>query len=181
MTDMWTVRLVNLAPVALFGSSKLASSGGKHIEEIIHAHIVCSMYKSIKSAKDSEDLSIGFDRSRERRQRELTKNKNIKGKNHVTIMLRVIFDFAELQGKSQYILGYRLTLTRNSDSDVLKKCNAIHNAKIKIESSDWYTPNYTPSLSQQTILSNQILKKLPKELQNIETSVFMKEVKTQKL
>ena len=42
-----------------------------------------------------------------------------------------------------------------------------------------YVPHYTPSVSNQAILSNQILSKMPTELQCVVTSVFMKEVNTQ--
>ena len=120
------------------------------------------------------DLSIGFDRDRGRRQRELTNNKNIKGNYHVTIMLKDIFGFAEHQEKGTYGLGYKLTLTRNSDDAVLNKGNAINNAKIRINSFDWYIPNYTPSLSQEKILMSQIVKKTYR-------AVFMKGVNTQNL
>ena len=41
------------------------------------------MYKLLSSNKGSDDLSNGFDRSRDRRKRELTNIKNIKGKYHV--------------------------------------------------------------------------------------------------
>ena len=70
------------------------------------------MYKLLTSSKDSDDMSIGFDRDRDRRQRELSNNKNIKGKYHVRKMLRDIFGFAEHQQKATYGLGYKLTLTR---------------------------------------------------------------------
>ena len=108
---------------------KLQSSSGKHIEEFNHAHIVCLMYKLITSARSTDDLFIGFDRDRGRRQRELTNNKNIKGKYHVTNMLKDIFGFAQHQEKRTYGLGYKLTLTRNSDNAVLNKANATNNAK----------------------------------------------------
>ena len=78
---------------------KLQSSSGKHIEEINHVHIVCLMYKLITGARNTDDLSIAFDRDRERRKRELTNNKHIEGKNHVTIMLKDIFVFVEHQKK----------------------------------------------------------------------------------
>ena len=39
------IRLVNLEPIALFSFYKLATSSGKHVEEINHAHIVCLLYK----------------------------------------------------------------------------------------------------------------------------------------
>ena len=58
--------------------------------------------------------------------------------------------------------------------------NAINNAKVKINATEWYIPHYTPSISNQAILSKQILRKTPTELQNVERSVFMKVVITQK-
>ena len=69
------IRLVNVGTVALFSTYKLLSSSGKQIEEINHAHKVCLMYKLITSSKNGDDLSIGFDRNRERRRSELTNNK----------------------------------------------------------------------------------------------------------
>ena len=69
------IRLVNLGPIALFSNYKMTTSSWQHLEDISHTHIVSLMYKLIMSAKDTGDLSIGFDRDRGRRQRELTKNK----------------------------------------------------------------------------------------------------------
>ena len=63
------------------------------------------MYKLITSAKDSDDLSIGFDRSRDKRRQELNNNKNIKGKYHARIMIEDVFGFAEHQEKATYGLG----------------------------------------------------------------------------
>ena len=57
------------------------------------------MYNLRKSARDSDDSFIGFDRDRKRRQRELTNTKNIKGKYHSRNMLRDIFGFSEHQQK----------------------------------------------------------------------------------
>ena len=34
------------------------------------AHIVCLMYKLITSARNTDDLSIGFDRDREKRKKK---------------------------------------------------------------------------------------------------------------
>ena len=62
---------VFLCPSALYSFYKLRTSSGKHIEEISHAHFVSLMYKLITSSRGSDDLSIGFDRDRERRKREL--------------------------------------------------------------------------------------------------------------
>ena len=46
-------------------------------------------------------------------------------------MLKDIFGFAEHQQKATYGLGYKLTLTSNNDKAILKKDNAINDAKNK--------------------------------------------------
>ena len=124
-------------------------------------------------------MSIGFDPSHDRRQRELPKNKNVKSKYHVRSWLKDLFGFAQHHLKSTYGFGYVLTLTRSNDSAVLKKEDAINNAKIKIKSNHCYVPHYTPSIAQQAILFNQIQSKTPTELQCPEGSIYMKEVNTQ--
>ena len=73
------IRLVNLAPIALFSKFKLTTSSRKHLGDISYAHLVSSRYKILTSSKDSHDLYIGFDRSRNRKKDELTQNKNVKG------------------------------------------------------------------------------------------------------
>ena len=52
------------------------------------------MYK-LKSPSMDNVLSIGFHRSLETRERELTKNKTIKGNYHVRILSKGVFGFAE--------------------------------------------------------------------------------------
>ena len=173
------IRLVNLGPIALFSTYKLTTSSGKHLENIDHAQMVSLMYKLLTSSKGSDDLSIGFDRDRNRRQRELTINKTQKGKYHIRIYLKDVFGFAEYQDKGTYGLGYKLTLTRNTNNAVLNKDNAINIGRIKINAIEWYVPHYTPSMHQQSILSKQIINKTPTEIKYPERSVFMKEVNTQ--
>ena len=175
-TDGNDIRLVNLGLIALFSNCKLTTSSGKHLED---TPIVSLTYKLLTSYKNSDDLFIGFDRDRNERQQELTNNKNIKGKFHVRVMLKDIFGFAEYQEKASYGLGYKLTLTRNSDYSVLNKDNATNFGKFKINSFEWCIPHYTPSIPQQATSSKQILSKLATELQYLERSVFMKEVNTQ--
>ena len=173
------IRLVNLGPIGLFSDYKLTTSSGKHLENFDHAHIVSLMYKHLTSSKGSDDLSIGFDRDRGRRQRELTNNKTQKGKYHVRIYLKDVLGFAEYQEKGTYGLGYKLTLTKNTDNAVLNKANAINLGEIEINALEWYVPHNTPSIQQQSILSKQILNKTPTQIQYPERSVFMKEVNTQ--
>ena len=179
--DTNDIRLVNFGPIALFSNYKLTSSSGKHLEEISHAHIVSLIYKLLTSSRDSDDLSIGFDRNRGRRKNELSNNKTIKGKYHIRIYLKDIFGFAEHQEKGTYGLGYKLTLTRNSDNAVLNKDNAVANGRVKIISLDWYVPHYSPKLEEYNKLMNQIKKNTPTQLNYVERSVFMKEVNTQNL
>ena len=62
----------------------------------------------------------------------MTNNKNAKGIFHLRIFLRDVFGFAEHQEKATYGLGYKLTLTRNKEDDIIDKANGIVNARIKI-------------------------------------------------
>ena len=179
--DAKDIRVVNLGPIALFSNYKLTTSSVKHLEEIIHAHINSLMYKLLTSSKDSDDLSIGFDRNRNNRKRELTNNKNIKGKCHIRIYLKDIFGFAEHQEKGTYGLGYKLTLTRNTDNAVLNKDNAVVNGRVKINNLDWHVPHYNPNLEEYNKLMTQIRKNTATLLHYPERSVFMKEVNTQNL
>ena len=166
------IKLINLGPIALFSNFKLTTSSGKHLEGISHAHIVSLMYKLITSSKGSDDLSIGFDRSSATRREEITNNKNVKGKFHLRIMLRDVFGFAEHQEKATYGPGYKLTLTRNKDEAVIDKVSGFADAKIKIDHIHWYVPHYTRSMSQQAIMSGQILNNKATELRYVERSVF---------
>ena len=177
----YDIKLVNLGPIALFSIFKLQTSSGKHLEDISHAHLVFLMYKLITSSKNTDDLSIGFDRSPNRRKDELAQNKNVKGKYLVRIMLKDVFGFAEGQEKATYVLGYQLILTKNKDEAVIDKVAGIAYARIKIDHIHWYVPHFTPSMSQQSIMSKQILNKTPTELRYVERSVFMKEVNNQNL
>ena len=104
------IRLTNVGPIALFSIFKLTASSGKHLEGISHAHIVSLMYKLVSGAKDSDDLSLGFDRDRGRKQ----------SKNHLRIMLKDVFGFAEHQEKATYGLGYDLTLKGNKDDGLFR-------------------------------------------------------------
>ena len=170
-----------MGAIALFSIFNLTTSSGKHLEDIIDAHFVSLMYKVITSSKDSIDLSIGFDRSRNRRKDELALNENVKGKYHLKIMLRDVFGSAEHHEKATYGLDYKLTLTRSKDEAVIDKAGGIADARIKIDHIHCYVPHYTPSPQQQSILCKKILNKTPTELGYVERSLFMKEVNNQNL
>ena len=78
----------------------MTTSSGKHLEDISHAPIVSLMYNLVTSARGSDDLSLGFHRDRAVRRDELIENKEIKSKYHLRTMLKVVFGFAEHQGKA---------------------------------------------------------------------------------
>ena len=103
--DTSDIRLVSLGPIALFSNYKLPTSSGKHLEEISHAHIVILIFKLLTSSKDSDDLSIGFDRNRGKRKSELSNNKNIKRKYHIRNYLKDIFGYAEYQEKKEHMVS----------------------------------------------------------------------------
>ena len=105
-------------------------------------------------------MSIGFVRSRDRKQRELTNIKTQKGIFHLSNCLGDSFGFAEHQETGTFGLGYNLKMTRNTDNAVLNKGNEINKAKIKIVAIEWSVPHYTPNLTQQKLLMNQIIKKI---------------------
>ena len=94
-------------------------------------------------------------------------------------MLKDVFDLAEGQEKATYGLGYKLTLTRNKDESVIDQVASVADARIKIDHIHWYVPHYTPSMSQQAVMSKQILNKTPTELRYVERSVIMKQVNNQ--
>ena len=77
-------------------------------------------------------------------------------------MLKDIFGCAENHEKRLYGLGYNLTMTRSTDNAVLKEDNPINNGKIKTIAIEWFVPHYTPSISPQVILLEQIQRKTPR-------------------
>ena len=103
------LRLVNLGLIALFIKYRLTSSSGKEIVETDKAHAICSMHKLLSSSRDSDDLLIGFHRSNESRERELTYNKTTDGNYHVRNFLKGVSGFAEHQDNCSYGLSINIT------------------------------------------------------------------------
>ena len=109
----------------------MTTSSGKHLEDTSHAHIVSFLYTLITSAKDADDLSIGFDRKSNRRQRELTKNKIKKLDSLLELGSKICLVLPKIKKKATYGLGYIMTLTRNKDDAVSNKAVAIAHTRIK--------------------------------------------------
>ena len=137
-TDSDVIRLGNWAPIALFSNWKFTTSSGNHLEVFSNAHLVSLLYKLITSVTDGDDMSIGFDRDRNRRRYEINNNKNSEDKYNVRSILKVDFGFMEHPEKATYGLGCKLTLTRNASISVLKEAGDIDKAKVVMSSIDWY-------------------------------------------
>ena len=116
------------------------------MEDISHAHIVSLIYKLITSSKDSDNLFIGFDRSRNRRKDELAQNKNVKVKFNLRIMLKDIFGSAQCQEKATYCLGYKLTLRRINDDAVIDKVGGFTDARKEFDHMHCFILHFTPSI-----------------------------------
>ena len=72
-------------------------------------------------------------------------------------------------------------MTGNTVNAVLIKDKAVGNGRSKINSLDWYVPQYSPNLEEYNKLMNQIKKNTPTLFHYPEKSVFMKQVNTQNL
>ena len=97
------IRLVNLGSIALFSSFKLTTSSGKCLEDISHSHIVSLRFKLITFSKESNDLSVGLDRSHNRRKDELALNENIKSKYYLRIMLKDVLVLQKTKKKLRMV------------------------------------------------------------------------------
>ena len=180
------IGLLHLGLIALIKKYRLTGSSGKEIDEIDNAHVISLMHKLISSNRDSDDLSIGFHRSKGIRERELTNNKTTKGNYHVRIYLKDIFGFAEHQDNCTYGLGEKITLQRNSDNHVLSHpaqdndaANLALAGRVIIDVISWYVPHYTPSILNQKLMLRQIVSKTPTELSYNKRSSYMKDGTTE--
>ena len=95
--------MANLEPIALFSKYKLTTLSGKHLEDISHAQNFSLLYKLVTSAKDTHDLSIGFDRYRGRSHPELTNDKTTKVKNDVSFDIKVFLVFLNIKKNVQMV------------------------------------------------------------------------------
>ena len=100
--DVDHMRLINLGPISLLNKYRLTSFSGKEIEEIDNALVFCLRYILTSSSRDGDDLSIGFLRSNDARERELTIIKTTKRSHLVKTILKGSFNFAEHQDNCTY-------------------------------------------------------------------------------
>ena len=80
-------------------------------------YIFCIKY--FFSSLWSVDLSIGFDRARERRQRKLATNKTVREKDYVRYMLSNVFVSEEMQKNATCNLRYTLKLKLIQDGALI--------------------------------------------------------------
>ena len=88
--------------MSLFSEYIRSASSRKHTERIDNAHVVRLMYKLVSSGDNSNDLSIQFDGSNQRRKQKLTDKKTapmkaMEGRLHSKSCLKDVFGFAEHQ------------------------------------------------------------------------------------
>ena len=145
------------------------------------------MYKVISSSRDSDDLSIGFQRNIEARERELIDNKTTKGNYHDRIHLKDVFGFAERQDNCTYGLVFILPLQRIKDKRVFSQlvgayvaANLALAAIVFIEDVSLYVPHYTPNKSNQKFLLGHIVSRAATELSHIKRSSYMKDMASEK-
>ena len=171
------IRLVKLGPIIFFNNYRITTSSGKEIEETDNGHVICLMYKLISSSRDSDDLSIGFHRSNEARETELTNKKATKGKYHVRICLKDIFGFAGHQDNCTYGLGYKFTLQKNSDNHLSSHSAGAKDAanlalagRVIVSDLNLHILHYTPNMSKQKLMLGHIVSKTPTEMSCIKRS-----------
>ena len=97
--------MVDLVPIVLFINFSFSTSSGKPREDSSHAHIIFQNHKTLTSAKCADELSIGFDCSREKRLQELPNYQSVKGIFHITVMLADVFHPAEGQEEATFGSG----------------------------------------------------------------------------
>ena len=81
-------------------------------------------------------------------------------------------------------MGYKLTLQRKSNSQVLNQANNAYNlalaGRVIIDNIGLYVRHYTRSISNEKLMLGHIVSKTPTELSYIKRSSYMKDVTTEK-
>ena len=120
---------------------------------MLTSHARCR--NQLKIAKIVMNYQLAFTEELTLAKKELINNKRTRGNFQVRSYLKDVFGFAEHQENAIYGLGYKLTLQRNSDKDVLGHRPGATAADRRFSSeairinriSDirWYIPPYTPN------------------------------------
>ena len=144
------IRLVNYGIMALFGSIKLETSGGRTIEFIDHCHPNLLMYKLIAGIGD--EYEIGFVRNQGNRDSQLKRGHIAAKQGHMCMMIKMsgLFGFVNDLKKIRYGLGFKLILKRNNNDRALYRVNAnlvavANDGNIDIRDTSWCVPSIDPS------------------------------------
>ena len=174
--------LVNLGPVALFSEATLSNSSQKKLEHVEQVYQATLMHKMLSSGegelmtyfeKDTQDAAVV---NTERRNR-LLNNTPEKGTLFVRIPLKDIFGYVYHQDKITYGLGYILKLRTADHANAIFRTIADV-AKLTINDISLYVSHYTPSVENQTLVTNVVLNKEPITMGYVERKVFTKQVNT---
>ena len=88
--------------------------------------------------------------------------------------------FCEHQGNVSYGSGYKSAYKRTTDNAAIKRAAATANRNIPIRVNKWVVPHYTPNITQQRIISEQIVYRAPAYLDYNKRTIFGKDVSAQK-
>ena len=138
------------------------------------------MYKILISAKDNDNLPIGFDRDCGRRRDELSRNEKLKGKYHIRLMLKDDLGFAEDHEKATSIHGNKLTIRKVMMKPFWTKLSVMLMLELNVIICIGMCPITHHSFNIK-VIAEQISCKTTTELQYIGRSNFMKEVNDQNL
>ena len=97
------IKLVSSGPIALFSDYRLIKCSGKILYDVSQANDVSILSNLKTSVKKSDDSSMGFDRDCQKRRQKLTNSKNVKGKDHLRLLLIEFFAFAEQQKQPRMV------------------------------------------------------------------------------
>ena len=152
--DADDIRLVNLAPLALFSEMRLKTSSDKTLEKVGHLHTNILMHKLLTSTHENE--AAGFIKDADKRKDQLLTNNPTKGYMSYRIDMKDIFGFIECSEKYTYGLGYILEFRRKSDDAAIVRDNGLAAAKIDIKRLSWIIPSITPSNENQLVMQKHL-------------------------
>ena len=150
--------------MALLGSVKLETTGGRTIQNVDHGQPNLLMYKLLTSTDD--EYESGFVRNQGNRDSQVRGDHAAAERGHMYMMVKMsdLFGFVNDIGKIIYGLGFELFLKRKNNERVLFRVNAGADAianvvDIDIKGISWCVPSIDPSNDNRVIVQKGLHKK----------------------